>query len=111
MGANQHAQQGLGHRRAGRCGRRGACGGSAGAAECPDPSGDAAAFRRSAGAAQRPSQGDGQTLRDGGLLAGWGSLPYFSEFSPSGTLLFNAEFPAGVNTYRAYRFDWNPASR
>ena len=58
-----------------------------------------------------PSQGDGQTLRDGGLLAGWGSLPYFSQFSPSGTLLFNAELPTGVNTYRAYRFDWNPGRR
>jgi Arylsulfotransferase (ASST) len=58
-----------------------------------------------------PSQGDGQTLRDGGLLVGWGSLPYFSQFSPSGKLLFNAEFPTGVNTYRAYRFDWKPGSR
>jgi hypothetical protein len=56
------------------------------------------------------SQGNGQTLRDGDLVVGWGSLPYFSEFSPSGSLLFSAEFPAGVNTYRAYRFDWNPGS-
>jgi hypothetical protein len=47
----------------------------------------------------------------GGLLVGWGSLPDFSEFSPSGTLLLNAEFPAGVNSYRAYRFDWNPGRR
>lgn len=58
-----------------------------------------------------PSQGNGQTLRDGDLVAGWGSLPYFSEFSPSGALLFNAEFPAGVNSYRAYRFDWNAGRR
>jgi hypothetical protein len=52
------------------------------------------------------SQGNGQTLRNGDLVVGWGSLPYISEFSPSGALLFNAEFPAGVNTYRTYRFDW-----
>jgi Arylsulfotransferase (ASST) len=55
------------------------------------------------------SQGNAQTLSDGNLVVGWGALPYFSEFSPSGSLLFNAEFPAGVNTYRAYRFPWPPA--
>ncbi|WP_042377453.1 arylsulfotransferase family protein [Streptacidiphilus melanogenes] len=52
------------------------------------------------------SQGNAQTLRDGALVVGWGSLPYVSEFGASGALLFSAEFPAGVNTYRAYRFDW-----
>jgi hypothetical protein len=57
------------------------------------------------------SQGNAQTTRNGDLLVGWGALPYFSEFSPSGHLLFNAEFPAGVNTYRAYRFPWNPGGR
>ena len=53
-----------------------------------------------------PSQGNAQLLRDGDLFVGWGALPYFSEFSPSGKLIFNAEFPAGVNTYRAYRLPW-----
>jgi hypothetical protein len=52
------------------------------------------------------SQGNGQTLADGDLQVGWGALPYFSTYSPSGKLLFNAEFPSGVNTYRAYRFNW-----
>jgi len=56
-----------------------------------------------------PSQGNAQLLSDGNLFVGWGALPYFSEFSPSGKLIFNAEFPAGVNTYRAYRLPWNPA--
>ena len=55
------------------------------------------------------SQGNAQLLSEGGLFVGWGALPYFSEFSPSGKLTFNAEFPAGVNTYRAYRLPWNPA--
>ena len=54
------------------------------------------------------SQGNAQTTRNGDLFVGWGALPYFSEFSPSGQLLFNAEFPAGVNTYRAYRDPWFP---
>ena len=52
------------------------------------------------------SQGNAQTTRNRDLVVGWGALPYFSEFSPSGSLLFNAEFPAGVNTYRAYQLPW-----
>jgi hypothetical protein len=57
------------------------------------------------------SQGNVQLLSNGEAFVGWGALPYFSEFSPSGQLLFNAEFPAGVNTYRAYRLPWNPGKR
>jgi hypothetical protein len=53
-----------------------------------------------------PSQGNAQTTREGNLVVGWGALPYFSEFSQSGRLIFNAQFPAGVNTYRAYQFPW-----
>jgi hypothetical protein len=55
-----------------------------------------------------PSQGNAQTTPAGNKVVGWGALPYFSEFSPSGNLIFNAEFPAGVNTYRAYQFPWPP---
>jgi hypothetical protein len=55
------------------------------------------------------SQGNAQTTPRGNLVVGWGALPYFSEFSPSGQLIFNAEFPAGVNTYRAYQFPWPPS--
>jgi Arylsulfotransferase (ASST) len=54
------------------------------------------------------SQGNAQTTRDGDLFVGWGALPYFSEFDRSGRLLFNAEFPTGVNTYRAYLLPWGP---
>ncbi len=55
-----------------------------------------------------PSQGNAQTTANGDLFTGWGSLPYISEFSRSGQLLFNAGFPTGVNTYRAYRLPWHP---
>ncbi len=55
------------------------------------------------------SQGNAQTTFDRKLVVGWGALPYFSEFDPAGNLVFNAEFPAGVNSYRAYQFLW-PAS-
>jgi hypothetical protein len=56
------------------------------------------------------SQGNAQTTDDGNLFVGWGILPYISEFDPSGNLLFNAELPASVNTYRAYLLPWNPPS-
>ena len=53
-----------------------------------------------------PSQGNAQTTPADDLVVGWGALPYFSEFDRFGHLLFNAEFPTGVNTYRAYQFPW-----
>jgi hypothetical protein len=57
-----------------------------------------------------PSQGNSQRTADGNTVVGWGSLPYFSEFSPSGQLLYNAQFPTGINSYRAYLLPWNPGS-
>jgi hypothetical protein len=52
------------------------------------------------------SQGNAQTTSAGGLFVGWGSLPYFSEFDRAGDLIYNAQFPVGVNTYRAYLLPW-----
>ncbi|HTR75557.1 MAG TPA: arylsulfotransferase family protein [Solirubrobacterales bacterium] len=57
-----------------------------------------------------PSQGNSQRTADGNTVVGWGSLPYFSEFDSYGDLLYNAEFPSGVNSYRAYLLPWNPGS-
>jgi Arylsulfotransferase (ASST) len=54
------------------------------------------------------AEGNAQTTRNGDLFVGWGTLPYISEFSPSGQLLFNADLLAGL-TYRAYRLPWHPA--
>ena len=54
--------------------------------------------------------GNAQTTTGGEEFVGWGALPYISEFSPSGKLLFNAKLPAGVSTYRAYLLPWNPPS-
>ena len=54
------------------------------------------------------SQGNAQTTANGDLFVGWGILPYISEFDPQGNLVFNAELPAGVNTYRAYLLPWSP---
>ncbi|WP_031515935.1 arylsulfotransferase family protein [Streptomyces sp. NRRL F-5123] len=52
------------------------------------------------------SQGNAQPLANGGRFVGWGSQPYVSEFGPSGDLRFDAQWPSGVISYRAYRFDW-----
>jgi Arylsulfotransferase (ASST) len=56
------------------------------------------------------AEGNAQTTGNGDLFVGWGALPYISEFSPAGRLLFNAQLPAGASTYRAYRLPWHPAS-
>ena len=55
-----------------------------------------------------PSQGNAQTTRNGDLFVGWGALPYLSQFAPSGQLLWGAQFPTGVNSYRAYLLPWDP---
>jgi Arylsulfotransferase (ASST) len=56
------------------------------------------------------SQGNAQPLPNGGEFVGWGDLNSFSEFSAKGKLVFNAEFPTGVNTYRAYLLPWSGAA-
>jgi hypothetical protein len=55
------------------------------------------------------AMGNAQTLSDGNLFVDWGSLPYISEFNAKGHLLFAAQFPAGVDSYRAYLLPWHPA--
>jgi len=53
------------------------------------------------------SQGNAQTLVQGALLVGWGEVPYISEFSAGGRLLFDAHLPAPYESYRAYRLPWS----
>jgi hypothetical protein len=48
------------------------------------------------------SQGNAQATDEGNLFVGWGQLPFFSAFDAAGNVIFNAEFPSGVNSYRAY---------
>ena len=57
------------------------------------------------------SQGNAQLLPGGGEFVGWGNLNSISQFSRTGRLVFNAEFPTGVNTYRAYLEPWGSAQR
>jgi hypothetical protein len=56
------------------------------------------------------SQGNTQALPNDDLFTGWGSLPTFSETDPSGNVVFEAHFPSGVNSYRAYRLPWHAAT-
>jgi hypothetical protein len=59
------------------------------------------------------TQGSAQRLPNGDVFVGWGSQPYFSEYSPSGHQIFSGSFALGVESYRAYRFPWTgrPATR
>ncbi len=56
------------------------------------------------------SQGNAQSIANGGLFVGWGALPYITEFGENGGVVFNAQFPSGVNTYRAYLLQWQQAT-
>ncbi|HEX4009540.1 MAG TPA: arylsulfotransferase family protein [Solirubrobacteraceae bacterium] len=52
------------------------------------------------------AMGSFQQLDDGHALVGWGTAPYVSEFGPDGTLLWDAELPPHLYTYRARRSSW-----
>jgi len=52
------------------------------------------------------SQGDAQLLPNANVFVGWGSQPYFSEFSREGELLLDARFLPECESYRASRFPW-----
>ena len=50
--------------------------------------------------------GDTQPLPNGNVFVGFGSEPYFSEYSSSGKLLFEGELPGPDLTYRATLEQW-----
>lgn len=60
------------------------------------------------------SQGDFQPLGGGGeWMVGWGQEPFFSEFSGTGQLLFDAHLPASYQSYTVFKYPWagTPAER
>jgi hypothetical protein len=76
-------------------------------------------FARTATAIASRNQPEGQTatatggvqpLPNGDLVVGWGTLPYVSIYNQAGKLIYNAEYSGGRSSYRAYLFDWPPAS-
>ncbi len=50
--------------------------------------------------------GDTQPLANGNMFIGWGSAPYFTEYSPAGKLLLEAEFPGSDLSYRSMVEPW-----
>ncbi|HEY2570392.1 MAG TPA: arylsulfotransferase family protein [Solirubrobacteraceae bacterium] len=55
------------------------------------------------------SQGNIQQLANQDMFVGWGSEPYFSEYSAGGQLLFDAHMHGSYESYRGYRFAWTGA--
>jgi hypothetical protein len=70
-------------------------------------------YRRPGDHTPADSEGSVQTLAHGNVFAGFGSEPFFSEFSARGQLLFDGRLPAGDGSYRAFAASWDgtPATR
>jgi Arylsulfotransferase (ASST) len=60
-------------------------------------------------ALQAASQGNVQELPGGNWFVGWGAEPYFTEFGPSGQMIYDAHMAAPTQSYRAYKFEWSGA--
>jgi EmrB/QacA subfamily drug resistance transporter len=50
--------------------------------------------------------GDTEPLANSNTFIGWGSAPYFTEYSPAGKLLVEAEFPGSDLSYRSMVEPW-----
>jgi len=59
------------------------------------------------------TQGNQQTLPGGGMMVGFGSQRWFTEFDADGDVLWDARTATGFESYRAYRMPWvgRPATR
>jgi len=67
----------------------------------------AGALVRSSGPLATASQGDVQALPGGNWMVGWGGLPNLTEFDSHGKVLYDAQLPAGDDSYRVYREPWS----
>jgi outer membrane protein assembly factor BamB len=52
-------------------------------------------------------EGGSHRTPDGNTVVGWGTAGRVSEFTPDGSLVWDASLPDRHSTYRAYRFVWN----
>ena len=52
------------------------------------------------------NQGSARRLPNGNVFVGWGAAPVFSEFTPSGRLVFDGRLTRGKGNYRAVRERW-----
>jgi hypothetical protein len=67
-------------------------------------------YRRS-GHTSAQSEGSFQRLPGGNAFVGFGSEPFFSEFSATGRLVFDASLPQDDGSYRTLRFPWSATPR
>jgi len=64
-----------------------------------------------------PFEGNAQFLPNGHVFVGWGAVPYATEFTGNGRVVFDVDFGKGLakitkpdqdaDSYRAYRFVWH----
>lgn len=52
------------------------------------------------------SQGSVQLEGNGKVFVGWGQLPYFSEYTKTGEMLYEGNLPGSDESYRAFRSAW-----
>jgi hypothetical protein len=50
--------------------------------------------------------GSVQTQPNGNVLVGWGTEPYFTEYTAAGAVVYDAKLPYGGQNYRTLRFPW-----
>jgi hypothetical protein len=62
---------------------------------------------RSSGPLATASQGNVQALPGGNWMVGWGGLPNLTEFDSNGKIIYDAQLPAGEDSYRVYREPWS----
>jgi hypothetical protein len=53
------------------------------------------------------AMGSAQVLPSGDMFVGWGTEPYFSQFSEDGRLLLDGRLPGGDPSYRAFSYAWS----
>lgn len=53
------------------------------------------------------NQGNAQFLPSGNAFVSWGNREYITEFSRAGSVLFDASYGPGLDSYRAFRFEWD----
>jgi hypothetical protein len=64
-------------------------------------------YRRPGNHTLAQSEGSVQQLPGGNVFVGFGSTQFFSEFSATGKLLFDASLPVDDGSYREFRFPWS----
>jgi hypothetical protein len=67
----------------------------------------ASTYQHPGGPLVSDSQGNMQTLHDGSVFIGWGSVPSATELARDGTPLLDAHLPPGYSSYRAFRHPWH----